>query len=43
MLFNFLAVTLGVMVAGQINIIRGVLYMIVQFVGAILGAFGVWV
>lgn len=32
------AVTLGVLVSGQMSLIRGVLYMVAQFVGGIVGA-----
>jgi aquaporin related protein len=32
------AVTLGVMVAGQMSIVRGVLYMVAQYLGGIAGA-----
>jgi len=32
------AVTFGTMVTGQLSILRGILYMIVQYLGAIIGA-----
>lgn len=38
-----LAVTVGILVAGQISVIRGILYILVQCAGGILGAAGVLV
>jgi glycerol uptake facilitator-like aquaporin len=32
------AVTIGVMVSGQMSVIRGLLYMVVQYIGALIGA-----
>jgi MIP family channel proteins len=36
------AVTLAFMSIGDISIIKGILYMLVQFIGAIIGSFIVW-
>jgi len=35
------AVTVGILVSGGISVIRGILYILVQFAGGIVGAFGV--
>jgi len=35
------AVTIGILVSGQLSILRGILYILVQCAGGILGAYGV--